>query len=97
MPCELGLLFGDSREKGGKVVDRVDLILLDDFQKLLSVADISFGRRTAFEQNSLGLSPFDVTGNDVASGIIFLIFIVSSEPICPVDPITSTFFIANSD
>ena len=66
MPCELRLLFGNGREKGRQVVDRVDLVFPHDFLKLFSVADIGFGCGAALKQDALGFSPLDVTGNNVA-------------------------------
>ena len=66
VPCQLRLPFRDSREQGGEIVDCVDVVLLHDAQKLLTVADISLLGGTALKQNTLWLSTFDVAGDNVA-------------------------------
>ena len=66
MPRELGFPLGDSGKEGREIIDRVNLIFLDNFQKPLSITDIGLGGRTAFKKLALRLRPFDVTSDDIA-------------------------------
>ena len=66
MPCQLRLFLRYRRKKGGKVVDGVYLVFLDNFQELGTVADIGLGCRTALKENAFWFSSLDVTGDYIA-------------------------------
>ena len=65
IPCHQRFPFGDCGKQGGKIVNRIDVVFLDDGRELSAIQDICFFGGTAFQQNSLGLRPFDVSGNNL--------------------------------
>ncbi len=66
VPRQLRLPFRHCGEQGGQIVDGVDVVLLHDAKKLLSVADVSLLCGAALKQNTFWFSTFDVAGDNVA-------------------------------
>ena len=61
LPSELRTGFSHSREKGGKIVDSIDMILINSSGDLISVSDINHFSRTTFEEYTLRLGAIDIT------------------------------------